>query len=132
MFKFALLCLTAVAIAQLTRPGWMQSIIGSQLFMLDTIHGHLVQYDDNNDLVMLVGRDNCYLIDADDNTWDKIAHNEAQVPRITEAIYGQITRNRGVTNMTYHEAERMYNSPFEQIECRDKHIFHVDYHPRHH
>ncbi|KAK7094614.1 uncharacterized protein [Littorina saxatilis] len=133
MLKFVLLSFAAVALAQFPqRPGWMDEIVGGQVFEIDTIHGHSVQYDDKHDLLLLVGKANCYLIDAPDNTWDKIAHNADQVPRITEDIYHQITSGKGVMLMTHPDAIEKYHSVLEQYECRSKEVFHVEYHLRHH
>nr|AAM48584.1 anoxia-induced grl-like protein [Littorina littorea] len=130
MLRIVLLSLATVALAQFRpRPDWLNGVLGSTVYNLDMIHGHTVQYDDRHDLVILVGRDNCYLVDAPDTTWDQIAHDKDTVPMITEEIYHLITSKTGLTQMTHSDAEQEYHSRLEEWECRSKDIFKLKYTP---
>merc|ERR1712121_606835 len=123
-----LLAVTGLVLGQRI-PDWFRPYTGTSTYRLDTIHGHTMEYDDLHDLILLVGKDNCYLVEAPDNTWDSIVQDKDHIPEISEDIYHQITSKTGVTQMTHTEATNEFHSRLEQWQCRSKYIFKVAYTP---
>lgn len=116
--KLALLCLVAVAIAQYTIP-----------IYIDAIHEYRVMYDDEHNLILLIGDTDCYLTDAGDRTWDQIVTNENELHQTVEDIYNQIQDGRGISSMTQEQATAQYHSRLEQWQCDNHRIHRVRFSP---
>nr|KAG5687598.1 hypothetical protein BaRGS_031389 [Batillaria attramentaria] len=111
-----------------------KSVIGqrfdfrNQLHTLDTIHGYRAQYDDRHDIFIFLNRDNCVIVEADDDTkWDAVVQDHDQFIAFTEQVYHQISTNTSVTSMTHREAIEAYHSSAEGWECSGKDVFKVTY-----
>ncbi|MCI3341316.1 hypothetical protein MQA30_25440 [Escherichia coli] len=111
--------LSLLAAVALSQPGGNENVI-------DDIHGFRVEYDDRNDIIIFVGMEECYIIEAVDSTWDPIVRDPEQLHVVVDEIYAQFTAGNDVESMTQQEATQAYESSLEQGQCRGKDIFRVD------
>ncbi|MCI3325506.1 hypothetical protein MQA28_26195, partial [Escherichia coli] len=119
MIKIILFSLLAVAFSQIIQPG----------VVIDSIHGYRVEYDDTHDIILLVGTEKCYIVEAPDRQWDSIVRDVADLNQATEEIYQQIVAGRGVTSLSEDDASSTYHSSLEQWQCRGKILAVVSYTP---
>lgn len=108
---------------------WLQGLQGAlgTFNSVDSIHGYNVQYDDDHNVFIFVNNDKCYLVPATSERWDEVVHNEDSLHKFTERVYEQILSNTGVTSMTQDAAQAEFHSRLEQWECRNKHIYKIEF-----
>merc|ERR1719342_1807845 len=118
MIKIVLAAVIAVVMAQ-----WRPT------YLVDSIHGFRMEYDDRHNLVMMVNRTHCFVVEhADDGHWDAIVKSNQDLHDVSEQLYDQIKAGTGLTSLT-REQETQYHSTIERFSCIRHQSYKIDYTP---
>ncbi|XP_025113591.1 uncharacterized protein LOC112575783 [Pomacea canaliculata] len=101
----------------------------AQNLVLDRVEGYSVEYDDQHNIVLLVGSTACYIVEATDARWDPIVRSREELHAAALGIIRVIESNTGLTDLTQREAIQAYGSRLESLQCSLKKIYRVRYTP---
>ncbi|KAK7473828.1 hypothetical protein BaRGS_00034935, partial [Batillaria attramentaria] len=88
-----------------------------------------VEYDDRHNIVVVISRDDCYIVEAPDASWDPLVRDRSSLHDAAVAIVKEIESGTGVTSMTHREATEAYHSTMESFSCQNKDVHKVAYTP---
>merc|ERR1711936_724917 len=94
-------------------------------YVIDTLHGFKLEYDDAHNIVIMVNDTDCFITRGRDGVWDGLVENEDLLHYTSEKLYHQIRDGVGLVKLT-DEQEAAYNSPIERWECRRKEAWKVE------
>ncbi|PVD22216.1 hypothetical protein C0Q70_18022 [Pomacea canaliculata] len=95
----------------------------AQNLVLDRVEGYSVEYDDQHNIVLLVGSTACYIVEATDARWDPIVRSREELHAAALGIIRVIESNTGLTDLTQREAIQAYGSRLESLQCSLKKIY---------
>nr|KAG5687700.1 hypothetical protein BaRGS_019360 [Batillaria attramentaria] len=122
MVVMVMVMVVVVVVAQLDLP----FLVSGQL--VDTIHGFGVEYDDTHNIVLFVGTEACYIVEAkNERTWDTLIQNQEQLHSFTDSVYRQIHSNIGLHDMTNSDAIHKYHSNLERTQCQGRTVYRLVY-----